>query len=324
MQLNVAGVQYEVLDTSEPITIADSFVVPANKLGSGNGEAKLYVGQIGDVAKEFFGKRGFELDCFMLKSDLLKYLVVTKQEYLKPEQPYRAKLQMPLLFSRRVLDAEALPEVVPFSVRHQSQLQGPRIYVNSSDAGYSVIRELSLPNITFVTIVKLRGPSGELRYYFRLFADFFGEAAHPAEAEEQSGRIDAECADPATRDALQKARVGQGEYRRKLLEECQFCPITGVADDRVLVASHIKPWASSNDAEKIDPKNGFMLTPTFDRLFDRGFMSFTDDRRTILSPFLSNMVYSKLGISDGKIIRPLPIAGRERYLEYHRDVILKR
>lgn len=42
-----------------------------------------------------------------------------------------------------------------------------------------------------------------------------------------------------------------------------------VSDDRLLIASHIKPWAASDEKEKIDPKNGFMFTPTFDFLFDR-------------------------------------------------------
>ena len=66
-----------------------------------------------------------------------------------------------------------------------------------------------------------------------------------------------------------------------------------------------------------------MLSPTFDLLFDRGFMSFTDDKRTILSPFLSKMTYSKLGISDNKLFTMLPVEGREEYLAYHRQNILK-
>ncbi|CAC9643978.1 hypothetical protein [bacterium endosymbiont of Bathymodiolus sp. 5 South] len=36
---------YQIEDAKEKITIADSFVVRANKIGLGNGEAKLYVGQ---------------------------------------------------------------------------------------------------------------------------------------------------------------------------------------------------------------------------------------------------------------------------------------
>jgi len=66
-----------------------------------------------------------------------------------------------------------------------------------------------------------------------------------------------------------------------------------------------------------------MFTPTFDYLFDRGFMTFTEDKRTKLSPFLSKMTYSKLGISDNKIIYSLPIEGREAYLKYHREEIFQ-
>lgn len=75
--------------------------------------------------------------------------------------------------------------------------------------------------------------------------------------------------------------------------------------------------------KKTDPYNGFMLSPTFDYLFDKGFMSFTDDKRTILSPFLSKMTYSKIGINNDILINKLPIDGRENYLEYHRTNILK-
>jgi len=66
-----------------------------------------------------------------------------------------------------------------------------------------------------------------------------------------------------------------------------------------------------------------MFTPTFDYLFDRGFISFTNDKKIILSPFLSKVTYSKLGISPNKIYPLLPIDGREEYLEYHRNKILK-
>jgi hypothetical protein len=66
-----------------------------------------------------------------------------------------------------------------------------------------------------------------------------------------------------------------------------------------------------------------MFTSTFDYLFDRGFLSFTNDKKTKLSPFLSTMTYSKLGISDNKIFHRLPIDGRESYLEYHRREIFQ-
>jgi putative restriction endonuclease len=315
---------YKVADTKEKITIADSFVVRQNKIGGGNGEAKLYIGQEGAETRNFFGKTGFAIPCFLLKSDLQKYLDETKAEYLKPEQPYINKEILPNLWNERKAKIDALPEKIEFEVMEQVQIAGPRVYVNSQDTAYRIIRELSLPNITYISVIKLIDESGKFKYYFRLFADYFGEVQHPYLIEQEKEQIEESLIDQTEKVQLTKARVGQGEYRTKLLAECPFCPFTLVSDDRLLIASHIKPWVASNDFEKIDPKNGFMLTPTFDRLFDRGFLSFTDDKKTILSPFLSKMTYSKIGISDNKIITLLPIDGREEYLNYHRREILKK
>ena len=39
--------------------------------------------------------------------------------------------------------------------------------------------------------------------------------------------------------------------------------------------------------------------------------------------FLSKITYSKLGISDNKIIHHLPIEGREVYMKYHRKEIFQ-
>jgi|SRR5690606_16195067 len=324
MEIILANQHFNVVDTKEKITIADSFVVRQNKIGGGNGEAKLYIGQENEETRNFFGNTGFAIPCFLMKSDLQKYLEETKVEYLKPEQPYVNKENLPNLWLSRKAKIDALPEKIEFEVIEQTQIAGPRIYVNSKDKAYKIIRELSLPNITFISIIKLLDDNGRLCFYFRLFADYFGEVKHPYIIKQEQEEIIESDVPEEEKKQLIRARVGQGEYRKKLLAECPFCPITLVSDDRLLIASHIKPWASSDDFEKTDPKNGFMLTPTFDRLFDRGFLSFTDDKKTILSPFLSNMTYSKLGISDNKTISHLPIDGRETYLEYHRNEILKK
>lgn len=324
MDIVLDNQNFKVVDTKEKITIADSFVVRQNKIGGGNGEAKLYIGQDNTDTRNFFGNTGFAIPCFLVKLDLQKYLEETKAEYLKPEQPYLNKNDLPKLWLARKAKIDALPEKIEFEVIEQTQISGPRIYVNSNDKAYKLIRELSLPNITFISVIKLLDTNGKLFYYFRLFADYFGEVEHPYTIEKEEEEIIDSDVPQEKKKQLIKARIGQGEYRTKLLAECPFCPITLVSEDRLLIASHIKPWASSNDFEKTDPKNGFMLTPTFDRLFDRGFLSFTDDKKTILSPFLSNMTYSKLGISDNKIIPLLPIEGREKYLYHHRNKILKK
>lgn len=323
MEIQILNKEFKVLDAKEKITIADSFVVRQNKIGGGNGEAKLYVGNDNQEIRDFFGNNGFTIPCFLLKKDLLKYLEETKAEYINPEQPYINKEILPNLWNERKAKINALPEKIEFEVVEQTQIAGPRIYVKSNDLAYSLIRELSLPNITYISVVKLLDQNGKLEYYFRLFADYFGDVEHPYTLEKEQEEID-QIVDRTEKIIMTRARIGQGKYREELLRLCPFCPITLVSDDRILIASHIKPWAKSNDVEKIDPLNGFMLTPTFDFMFDRGFLSFTDDKKSILSPFLSKMTYSKLGISDDKIFSHLQTDGRENYLEYHRTEILKR
>lgn len=323
MKIQLLNEPFKVLDTKEKITIADSFVVRQNKIGGGNGEAKLYIGQENQETRDFFGIYGFGIKCFLLKKDLLKYLEETKQEYLNPEQPYLNREILPNLWNERLKKVSELPDRIEFEVTEQTQIDGPRIYIKSNDKAYKLIRELSLPNITYISAVKLLDDNGKVYYYFRLFADYFGNVEHPYTIEKEQQEID-ELENTEEKKVLSRARIGQGKYREELLKLCPFCPITLVSDDRMLIASHIKPWAKSSDFEKTDPLNGFMLSPTFDFMFDRGFLSFTDDKKSILSPFLSKMTYSKLGISDGKTFSHLPVDGRKEYLEYHRTELLKR
>ena len=116
----------------------------------------------------------------------------------------------------------------------------------------------------------------------------------------------------------------QGIYRDKLLSECPFCPITMINDERLLIASHIKPWAVATDSEKLDPKNGFMLSPLYDKLFDRGLMTFTEDRRIVLSNWLSPKNKERLGVKDGQFVQLLPLdQDRQAYMQFHRSSVFK-
>lgn len=319
MQLNINDNLYTAIDALEKITIPDSFVVPQNKIGHGNGEAKLYVGYENEALVDFFGQVDFRAQCFLLQKDLAHYLEETKVEYQNPEQAYIHREEMPRFWRERKEEINSLPPILSFEITRQAQIAGPRVYIKSIDRNWKFIRELSLPNITYISIVKLVSDNNNVLYYFKLFADYFGEVEHPYIVKQAEEEVESQ----PEADNLSRARKGQGEYRKQLLHQCPYCPITMVSDERVLIASHIKPWAKSTNEEKIDPYNGFMLTPTFDYLFDRGFLSFTDDKRTILSPFLSKMTYAKLGISDHKIIPYLPIEGREDYLKYHRENIFQ-
>ena len=328
----IGGENFNFVDTlNAPITVPDCFVKRLSKIGTGNGEAKLYIAPK-NVMYPFFGNEGFVAKCFLLKSDLLSYMNALHSEYLNPSQPYQGADEMPKLWQERVAKIEALPEVVEFNVSAQDQIAGPRGYVNSTDMGYKLIREISLPLVTYISVMQLADcTSGATLYYWKLFADFeaisdkkaalvftYGKKGDKTLPTVKTNR------DSGRQGEIRRARKGQGIYRDKMLQECPFCPITMINDERLLIASHIKPWAVSSDDEKLDPKNGFMLSPLYDKLFDRGLMTFTEDRRIILSNWLSPKNKERLGVKDGQFIQMLPLDdARQSYMQFHRTSVFK-
>jgi len=123
----------------------------------------------------------------------------------------------------------------------------------------------------------------------------------------------------------QKIRIGQSYFRNNLFSEMKKCPITGIDDKRLLIASHIKPWVHSNNKERINVKNGILLSPLFDKLFDRGigFVTFTSDKKILISNKLSKENIVRLNIYNNQVIEDLNVDGREEFLEYHKKYIFQ-
>jgi hypothetical protein len=99
--------------------------------------------------------------------------------------------------------------------------------------------------------------------------------------------------------ALLLNRVGQGKFRSDLLAQRKCCYITGLADPRFLRASHIKPWRDCNGSDRLDWRNGLLLTPNLDLLFDRGLISFADDGTLLVSSTLPADVQERFGLKAG-------------------------
>ncbi len=77
------------------------------------------------------------------------------------------------------------------------------------------------------------------------------------------------------RKALIEARIGQGRFRIGVLKRWnQGCAVTVCTALEALRASHIKPWRTCDDQERLDPENGLPLTATLDALFDRHLVFF--------------------------------------------------
>jgi hypothetical protein len=123
----------------------------------------------------------------------------------------------------------------------------------------------------------------------------------------------------------QKVRIGQSYFRNNLLSEMKRCPITGIDDKRLLIASHIKPWVHSNNEERVNTNNGLLLSPLFDKLFDKsiGLITFTPEKRILISNRISEENIARLNIVNNQEVENLDITGREEFLEYHRKVIFQ-
>ena len=100
--IKINNINYEIVDTKEKLTVADSFVKRQNKIMTGNGEAKFYLGNDNKEVRNFFGKKGFNLKCFLLKKDLIQYLKDSEAEYRNPEQHYRHREEMPQYWKERM------------------------------------------------------------------------------------------------------------------------------------------------------------------------------------------------------------------------------
>lgn len=97
-----------------------------------------------------------------------------------------------------------------------------------------------------------------------------------------------------------------------------------ISDERLLIASHIKPWAASNDDEKINPYNGYILSPLYDKLFDRGFITFTENKHIILSEFISSRTWKQINLTNNAYIQMLPMDDKRiEYLRFHRQSVFK-
>lgn len=128
-----------------------------------------------------------------------------------------------------------------------------------------------------------------------------------------------EIPDKTSRRGLVTSRIGQGKYRRKVLNRWRNrCAVTGATSKEILIASHILPWRDATDQERHDVHNGLLLSPVYDALFDKHLISFNDDGSIILSKDLKKDEYIKLGVTEKDRIYKLSEKNKY-YLAKHRS-----
>jgi len=319
----IDGDKFELIDEIDNIPIVDSFV-KKNKIGHGSGEARLYIGPQGRRNFDQFFNNFLDKGLF-LKKDLEDYLIDAKFEYEQQEQKYQEDIsgdwqgyyiQLKLLSVREFFTIE----------KALGNKDSARYYIRSFDDIFrDFFRSIMLPIISYISILKLKDTDGNFLFLFRPSLSYsFNPYYHPAKERQVEEAIEKRKLPEREKEQLVKARIGQGAYRQRLLEESSECIITRVNDERILMASHIKPWSVSNDDEKIDHNNGLVLTPTYDKLFDQGFITFKDDGTIIISPYISPLNIKKLNLAQGRKYIVSLTDKRKEYLDYHREHIFKR
>ncbi|MBF7091463.1 HNH endonuclease [Flavobacterium sp. ALJ2] len=122
------------------------------------------------------------------------------------------------------------------------------------------------------------------------------------------------------KESIILSRIGQGKFRDDLINLWNACSISGYEDVRFLIASHIKPWKMSDNLEKVDKFNGLLLLPTYDKLFDLGFITFDKNGLIKISNQLKDI--EKIGVNENIKIKIKN--GNHKYLEFHYDYIFKK
>ena len=158
-----------------------------------------------------------------------------------------------------------------------------------------------------------------VRFIFERVQDKRGGSTFNAPQSEQPAKEPSLSTKPnqTERKGLVTTRVGQGAYRRQILQRYDGkCAVTGANSEELLIASHIVPWRDADDSERLDVDNGILLSPNYDALFDRHLISFNDDGQIMLSESVPKDLTASLSISGKEKIKVFE--GMKAYLRRHR------
>lgn len=75
--------------------------------------------------------------------------------------------------------------------------------------------------------------------------------------------------------------------RNQLIRTNPMCAISNSKMAELLIATPIKPWTESSELERMDSYNYLLLLPTFDVLFRKNLISFTEEGKIIVSDLIT-------------------------------------
>lgn len=282
---------------------------------------------INEVVSELL-KRGFQCPVQSgLKVLRFEHAHLSEPLFVKQSQSLNARVKEPLVLHPR-FEAQ-LPNFLAISgvengdggYYHNSNLRGfpKRTNAGATEVAYGV--DLGFENHTALAQVLglLTGGAGQSASV---------GAPRPVSPIVTSTSVDNNTVDDIAhtdteRDALIKARIGQGEYRQALLAYWGGCAVTDCTVPALLRASHIKPWREASARERLDAFNGLLLTPNLDLAFDQGLVSFDDRGHILISEDLDPDSAQALNITPELRLRQVEPPHRA-YLAWHREHLFRK
>lgn len=140
--------------------------------------------------------------------------------------------------------------------------------------------------------------------------------------------VDGPCNLPTSKIAEVKVRIGQQFFRTAVLSAYnQRCCISGLANPRLLVASHIVPW-KTDEQNRLNPHNGLALSALHDKAFDLGVITIDEDYRVVVSSQSTDtkdlFFTSTIASFHGKpIALPEKFYPAAQFLTFHREHIFQ-
>ncbi|MEO6726180.1 MAG: HNH endonuclease [Blastocatellia bacterium] len=134
---------------------------------------------------------------------------------------------------------------------------------------------------------------------------------------------------PTEVERLVRTRRVQGFFRAAVLTSYELrCALSDIAIPDLLNASHIIPW-SANTERRADPRNGIALNALYDRAFDRGFITFDESLKLVISSRLKEGSLSEfqkesfLHIEGKKLRIPYRFDPDPDAMTYHREKVFR-
>ena len=130
------------------------------------------------------------------------------------------------------------------------------------------------------------------------------------------------------RTVVTTARVGQSFFRAAVLSAYNgCCCITGLSVPSLLVASHIVPWKHDR-ANRVNPRNGLLLSALHDKAFDNGLLTVDDDMTVRVSwrqaePDDTYFLESFERYEGCRISLPEKFSPDRKFLSHHREHVFQ-